>query len=95
MSDTPLTCVSCQYVNNRHWNTTIAKIIKYPTGWECHHPSSFSGGRVDRVTGQVFKGRVEDCDEMRMNGAQCGPDGRLWMPNDKKGLFKLIKKEST
>jgi hypothetical protein len=95
MSDTPLTCVSCQYVNNRHWHTTIAKIIKFPIGWECHHPSSFSGGRVDRVTGQVFKGRVEDCDEMRMNGAQCGPDGRLWMPKSKKGLFKLIKKEST
>jgi hypothetical protein len=95
MQDKTLTCVSCQYVNNRHWPTTIAKLIKYPVGWECHHPSSFSGGRVDRITGQVFKGYTTDCDDMRYHPDRCGPEGQLWMPNNKKGLFKLIKKEPT
>jgi len=95
MEDAPLTCVSCQYIKNRYWNTAIAKIVKYPIGWQCHHPIAVVGGRVDRVTGQVIKGRPTDCDEMRMSGEKCGPEGLLWMPNDKKGLFKLIKKEST
>jgi hypothetical protein len=93
--DKPLTCVSCRYVDNRHWFTTFAKIIKYPIGWQCHHPSAVKGGRVDRITGEVVKGRPTDCDEMRMSGGLCGHEGKLWIPNDKKGLFTLIKKESS
>ena len=51
----------------------------------------------DKVVGSKFiKGGYETCNLARMNieDNTCGREAKFWQPKEKKGLFKLIVKES-
>lgn len=72
---TTKTCVTCKHCNR----TRFLRL------YECRHPSSGVGNRVDVVTGKLGRTEYHSCDTMRHDWGNHDPDdrapcdgGKLW-----------------
>jgi len=81
-----LLCKECKHSRWRPWHALT---------YRCYKTLVPAKVRADVVTGPVVEPAYYDsCFGQRFDGEnRCGKAGKFWEPKNKKGLFKLIKKE--
>ena len=87
-----LLCKECRHSFRSFKNMMILGASEYAYTCRLSHKPAHTVNNP--VIGVVKVAETYDsCGISRLKSQPCGPDGKLWEPKFKQGLFKLIKKE--
>lgn len=93
MGDEVLLCKECKH-GFQPWESKLFLVPKEHS-LRCKLNYKNNKEEINPVVGtKKIPAKYELCSISRMRSEPCGPDGKMWQPLKKQGLFKLIKKES-